>query len=570
MTATPAKGTITITHTRADGTLVEGTEKGDEAAKILKRKEYGRRGGLAFRWGYDLQCWYLRHSRDRAADQWTVNKLRGYLEEAGYTVVVNIDDHKRRSYAEAEAERIERAQARAERYDEYAGNAASRAEGAHRSADAISEYMTGEPIKVGHHSERRHRRDVERMDNHMRRGIEESRKASYWADRAVAAEHFEAFRRDPNRTLRRLEKLRKELRDIEKWQRGEPACGFTRSTTPEGLATLATERDVVLEKIAFEEAVIAEAEARGFKVWGPGDFTKGDFVNSGGTWREVLRVNKKSVTVPHLLTRTGMAVMRSGDRACTAGTVYYGRPSPCKGGKRCTCDTQTLPYDAVCGWASAADIARLEATEPEPEAERKVCPHCKRVAGSEKRFSPARGMCTVCGYAAPRNFKAEPAPAPEAAEHRKQVEQAPPVEEPAPAAETCPMCHSSQWHAEARRCAHCHHSPKEKPTPAPAPTTGEGWQEGLALVFIASRNSRPPRLRALWAMTRREAQAVCSDPRTSGRSFMLSWTEHPGDEGTDWEWITDKGTFAPVLEELGITPRREWAAAPETPVTFAQ
>ncbi len=48
-----------------------------------------------------------------------------------------------------------------------------------------------------------------------------------------------------------------------------PLCDSTRSTTPEGLATLATERDVVLEKIEFEEAVIAEAEARGFKVWGP-------------------------------------------------------------------------------------------------------------------------------------------------------------------------------------------------------------------------------------------------------------------------------------------------------------
>lgn len=215
--------TIKITHTRREGTLVEGTEKGDKAGKILKRKEYGRPGGLAFRWGHDLQCWYLRHSGDHAADQWTVNKLRGYLEKAVYTVVVSIDDHERRSYAEAEVERIERAEARAERFDGYAGNAASRAEGAYRAAHDISEYMTGEPIKVGHHSERSHRRDIERMDNHMRHGIEESRKASYWADRAAVAEHFEAFRRDPNRTLRRLEKLRKELRDIEKWQRGESA-----------------------------------------------------------------------------------------------------------------------------------------------------------------------------------------------------------------------------------------------------------------------------------------------------------------------------------------------------------
>ncbi len=103
------------------------------------------------------------------------------------------------------------------------------------------------------------------------------------------------------------------------------------------------------------------------------------------------------------------------------------------------------------------------------------------------------------------------------------------------------MCHSSQWHAEARRCAHCHHTPEGKPTPASAPAAGENWQEGMALVFIASKNSRRSRKRALWARTRREAQAVCSDPRTSGRSYMLTWTGRPGTEGADWEWVPDPG-----------------------------
>ena len=88
----------------------------------------------------------------------------------------------------------------------------------------------------------------------------------------------------------------------------------------------------------------------------------------------------------------------------------------------------------------------------------------------------------------------------------------------------------------------------------------------MALVLITSKNSRRSRkLRALWAMTRREAQAVCGDPRTSGRSYMLTWTDRPGTEGADWEWVPDNGSHAPVLDELGITPRREWAAAPQAP-----
>ncbi|WP_371666321.1 hypothetical protein OG306_40210 (plasmid) [Streptomyces sp. NBC_01241] len=91
----------------------------------------------------------------------------------------------------------------------------------------------------------------------------------------------------------------------------------------------------------------------------------------------------------------------------------------------------------------------------------------------------------------------------------------------------------------------------------------QDWQEGMAMVFIVSKNTRRARKRALWAMTRREAQAVCGDSRTSGRSYMLTWSDRPGDEGTDWEWVPDNGSLDPVLEDLGITPRREWTAARE-------
>ncbi len=92
----------------------------------------------------------------------------------------------------------------------------------------------------------------------------------------------------------------------------------------------------------------------------------------------------------------------------------------------------------------------------------------------------------------------------------------------------------------------------------------------MALVLIASKNSSRSRKRALWAMTRREAQAVCGDPRTSGRSYMLTWTERPGIEGADWEWVPDNGSLDQVLEDLSITPRRDWTAAtPQAPAAVA-
>jgi hypothetical protein len=554
---------IVIRHTSADGTTVEGTSKGDKAGAILRRKEYGRRGGMAFRWGYDMQAWYLRNSRDGDADMWTVRKLRGYLEEAGYTVAVVIDNDAERAYADAVQEQYDRAEDRAERYSGYAANASARSEGAWKASHAIADHMTGEPIKVGHHSERRHRRDIERMDGHMRRSIEEERKAAYHAQRAISAEHFEEFKKNPARTLRRLDGpagLRKQLRDVDKWAAGESACGYTRSTTAEGLETLARERRRIVEKIAYWESVIAEAEAAGFKVWGPADFAKGDFVHTGGTWRQVLRVNKKSLTVPHILTRTGVPVVRSEDRTCTAGTVSYGRPSPCKGGGRCTCDTSTITYDTVRGWASAADIARMEAAEAEPEAERTVCPHCKRVANGEKRFSTARGMCTVCGYARPQNFK--PKPVPVLVEGQAEEEPT----EVADAAELSGEGSSADGGQEVE-AADDPAQIDELPEPAPkrltrpavpalvaGPERDPGAFGDMVAVFMASQGGSPARQRVLWWMPRRDAQAVCSDARTSGARFMLCWTAEPGEHGTDWDFVTDDGRFAGVLRDVYARP----------------
>ena len=536
MTATPAKGTITITHTRADGTLVEGSTKGDGVYELIRP--------CGFRYFRSLGMLGIQQSRDKAAKRWKIDAAAQALRQAGWTVEIKIDEDTRRTFAEAEEERYERAESRTERFGTYADNAAGRSEAARERGRQIADGIPfGQPILVGHHSEARARRDQERIDSALRTYVEEGKRAGYWAAREKAAAAYKQFRTNPGRTLRRIEKLEADARRVEKWLAGQSAGGYRRSDTDE----LHRRKAEIAEELAHWREVIAEAERRGFKVWGPDDFQKGDFVNCGGTWYQVQRVNKKTLTIPHIHGGVGVPVVRK-DPADKTRRGY------------------TIPYDSVKGWASAEDIARLEATEPEPEAERTVCPHCVRVANGQKRFSEARGMCTVCGHAKPQNFKAGPAPAPEADGHQEQAEQVPPVEEPAPAAETCPMCHSPQWHPVARRCANCHHAPGG-PTPAPAPTAGESWQEGLALVFIVSKNTRRTRKRALWAMTRREAQAVCGDPRTSGRSYMLTWTERPGTEGTDWEWVPDNGSLDPVLEDLGITPRREWTTAAKTAAT---
>jgi hypothetical protein len=88
----------------------------------------------------------------------------------------------------------QRAQAKADKLSGYASNASNRSNEAFKKAD-LSENATGipfgQPILIGHHSERSHRKTIERADNAMRKSIEEDRKADeyqhradYWARRA--------------------------------------------------------------------------------------------------------------------------------------------------------------------------------------------------------------------------------------------------------------------------------------------------------------------------------------------------------------------------------------------------
>jgi transcription elongation GreA/GreB family factor len=326
---------ITIIHTRAEGTLVEGTGKGDGTDAALSR----RKGGLGFKWSGMLGCWYLPRSRDHRADTYTINQLAQRLRDMGFEVTVTIDEEQRRTFAEAEADREEKAEARAERFADYAGNAASRSaslsDSAHRMGDAIP---FGQPILVGHHSEGRDRRYRERMDNKMRKSFAESDRASHWAGREQAAASYKAFRNDPPRTLRRIDKLEAQLRRVEKWQAGKSAGGDTVNIeNPDVVAELAREHQELTEEIAHWKDVIKKAEAEGFKVWSKADFAKGDFVRCRGRWYEVMRVNAKSVSVPHVFT---------GQRLVTAADMERNL-------------TTTLPYDEVTGRRSAEELAQI-------------------------------------------------------------------------------------------------------------------------------------------------------------------------------------------------------------------
>lgn len=85
---------------------------------------------------------------------------------------------------ESAMDRAAHLQAKADRREEWADQARARAEGRSGQFRDLLECMNGSPVLVGHHSEKRHRRDLARVDNAMRASVEETRLAERHERRA--------------------------------------------------------------------------------------------------------------------------------------------------------------------------------------------------------------------------------------------------------------------------------------------------------------------------------------------------------------------------------------------------
>ena len=84
----------------------------------------------------------------------------------------------------------EHARAKAERLQQWANNAEKRSNSYYEASQEGKDFLSlGEPIKVGHHSEGRHRALIERNWNRMGKSVEESRKSEAYESRA---EYWEA------------------------------------------------------------------------------------------------------------------------------------------------------------------------------------------------------------------------------------------------------------------------------------------------------------------------------------------------------------------------------------------
>lgn len=100
--------------------------------------------------------------------------------------------NKKRVYSVVRTEEQSYAERKAEKYSDYASKNIAKSNEKWQQAQEGKEFLSlGEPIKIGHHSEKSHRALLERNENRMRKAVElenkakeQIAKAEYWENKA--------------------------------------------------------------------------------------------------------------------------------------------------------------------------------------------------------------------------------------------------------------------------------------------------------------------------------------------------------------------------------------------------
>ncbi|MBA5846338.1 DUF3560 domain-containing protein [Gordonia amicalis] len=294
---------ITITHTAADGTLADGMVRGDGTYEILRAN--------GFRWFRSLGMMGIQSSRDRQPNEYKINRAARALDEAGHTVTVEID-RTHRDPAQVEADRAARQADRVAALENKADRRAADAEAAWTAEQRATAALPpgGEPVKVGHHSEGRHRRAIDRAHNTLGKAVAADREADHAANRAESAARTTELRYNPVTVPNRIDKLEAEQRADQRALDGHTRTLFTdgrgvkhveKTTAATGeyrerlIARMAERAATITHWKGVRAAQIADGKTGDYS---PDTITAGDLVKiRHHGWTPVLRTNKKTVSV---------------------------------------------------------------------------------------------------------------------------------------------------------------------------------------------------------------------------------------------------------------------------------
>jgi len=128
----------------------------------------------------------------------------------------------------------EKQQRKLERFQELSQKHTQEAEALDKINRHVGEILNGQPILIGHHSEKRHRREIERMHNRIHKSIEHNKTAEYYDNKIKNIENPRSISSDDPEAVKRLkEKLDGVLREIAYWKTIKKAEPRTYDSSPE-------------------------------------------------------------------------------------------------------------------------------------------------------------------------------------------------------------------------------------------------------------------------------------------------------------------------------------------------
>ncbi|MCJ1675749.1 DUF3560 domain-containing protein [Rathayibacter sp. VKM Ac-2929] len=287
----------TITHTPEAGTLIDGTSRGDGTAEILKAS--------GWRWGRSIAAWYVPQSRDRLPKWSSIDRAAAALRAAGHEVTVDADESFRPA-AEVEGRRSSGQAARVDALDAKADRRAAQADDADQAARRALRRLPegGEPIKISHHSENRHRAAIAKADAAFGRSVEADREATRARARSDVAAGITEARYLPRAVARRIDRLDSDVRLLTRRIEGSShnfGGGHIETTAPATgarLDRLRTERAQLENERDYWSAVReAQAAAGATTIHSRDTIAKSDAIEHKFRWSSVTRVNPKTVTV---------------------------------------------------------------------------------------------------------------------------------------------------------------------------------------------------------------------------------------------------------------------------------
>lgn len=239
---------FTATYSPEDNKLRLSSASRLEPALYLRVKEAG------FRWAPRQEVF--------VAPMWTPEREDLLLELAG-------------EVGDEDTSLVQRAEDRAERFEEYRESRLEDAEGARKAVAAIADNIPlGQPILVGHHSEKHARRDAQRIEDGMRRAVRMWDTAQYWKSRAIGALRHARYKERPEVRHRRIKTLGADKRRMERqraglegWRMFWAAEDLTREKAVErlrhGYGDDALHKSLTADEVTLEQVVEQKAKAYG-------------------------------------------------------------------------------------------------------------------------------------------------------------------------------------------------------------------------------------------------------------------------------------------------------------------